>query len=75
MATPLDTLKTHLHLGESVGHISRMPIYGRIAGKGSEMVASDSCSADFICSLAHHQLAYPGRISRQLFAIAGISIC
>ncbi len=39
MATPLDTLKTQLHLGLSVGEIKNMPIYGRLAGKGSEMVA------------------------------------
>lgn len=39
MATPLDTLKTQLHLGLSVDHIRDMPIYGRLAGKGSEMVA------------------------------------
>ena len=39
MATPLDTLKTHLHLEESVRHILSMPIYGRIAGHGSEMAA------------------------------------
>ena len=39
MATPLDTLKTHLHLGESVGQIFNLPIYGWIAGHGSEMVA------------------------------------
>jgi len=39
MATPLDNLKTHLHLDESVRHILNMPIYGQIAGHGSEMVA------------------------------------
>jgi electron transport complex protein RnfD len=39
MATPLDTLKTQLHLGLSVADIRDMPIFGRLAGKGSEMVA------------------------------------
>lgn len=39
MATALDTLKTQLHLGLSVSDIRDMPIYGRLAGKGSEMVA------------------------------------
>jgi H+/Na+-translocating ferredoxin:NAD+ oxidoreductase subunit D len=39
MATPLDNLKTHLHLGQSVPQILDMPIYGLIAGRGSEMVA------------------------------------
>jgi len=38
-ATPLDTLKTQLHLDRPVGDIFAMPIYGHIAGKGSEMVA------------------------------------
>jgi Na+-translocating ferredoxin:NAD+ oxidoreductase subunit D len=39
MATPLDTLKTHLHLDESIRQIFDMPIYGHLAGHGSEMVA------------------------------------
>ena len=39
MATPLDTLKTHLHLDQSVRQILDMPIYGQLAGHGIEMVA------------------------------------
>lgn len=39
MATPLDTLKTHLHLDRPVADIFAMPIYGYLAGKGSEIVA------------------------------------
>lgn len=39
-ATPLDTLKTQLHLDRAVTDIFSMPIYGHIAGKGSEMVAA-----------------------------------
>jgi Na+-translocating ferredoxin:NAD+ oxidoreductase subunit D len=39
MATPLDTLKTHLHLEETVQQIFHMPIYGQIGGHGSEMIA------------------------------------
>lgn len=39
MATPLDTLKTQLHLGLAVNDIRAMPIYGSLSGKGSEMVA------------------------------------
>lgn len=39
MATPLDTLKTQLHLDRSVVEILDMPIFGRMAGQGSEMVA------------------------------------
>ncbi len=39
MATPLDTLKTQLHLGVAIGEIRNMPIYGHLAGKGGEMMA------------------------------------
>ena len=39
MATPLDTLKTQLHLAHPLQEIMTMPIYGYLAGKGSEMVA------------------------------------
>ncbi|MDD5058499.1 MAG: RnfABCDGE type electron transport complex subunit D [Sideroxydans sp.] len=39
MATPLDTLKTQLHLGLSVDVIRDMPIFGYLGGKGGEMVA------------------------------------
>ncbi len=38
-ATPLDTLKTQLHLERHVADIMNMPVYGYLAGKGSEMVA------------------------------------
>jgi electron transport complex protein RnfD len=38
-ATPLDTLKTQLHLGLSVNEIREMPIYGFLGGKGGEVVA------------------------------------
>jgi electron transport complex protein RnfD len=39
MATPLDTLKTQLHLAHPVSEILTQPIFGRLAGHGSEMVA------------------------------------
>jgi electron transport complex protein RnfD len=39
MATPLDTLKTQLHLGISVNDIREMKIFSYLSGKGSEMVA------------------------------------
>jgi electron transport complex protein RnfD len=39
MATPLDTLKTQLHLGLSVADIRDMKIFSHLSGKGSEMVA------------------------------------
>lgn len=39
MATPLDTLRTHLSLDEPVKQILDLPIFGNLAGHGSEMVA------------------------------------
>ena len=39
-ATPLDTLKTQLHLDRPVADIFSQPIYGVIGGKGSEWVAA-----------------------------------
>jgi len=40
MATPLDALKTHLlHFGGPAEKILELPIYGRLAGQGSELVA------------------------------------
>ena len=39
MATPLDTLKTQLHMNGQMKSILEMPIYGRIAGVGSEWVS------------------------------------
>jgi len=39
-ATPLDTLKTQLHLGLAVNAIRDMPIYGYLAGKGGEVVVT-----------------------------------
>ncbi len=39
MATPLDTLKTQLHMNGQMQSILEMPIYGRVAGVGSEWVS------------------------------------
>ncbi|MBI5625688.1 MAG: RnfABCDGE type electron transport complex subunit D, partial [Nitrosomonadales bacterium] len=39
MATPLDTLRTRLALDEQVKQILDLPIFGNLAGHGSEMVA------------------------------------
>ncbi len=39
MATPLDTLKTQLHLAQPLEQILSQPIFGYLAGKGSEIVA------------------------------------
>ena len=73
MATPLDNLKTHLHLEESVQHILNMPIYGQIAGHGSEMVAWGFLFGGLYLLASriiswHIPFAYLGT----LFAIAGI---
>ena len=40
MATPLDTLKTQLHMNGQVQTILHMPIYGHLAGTGSEWVCA-----------------------------------
>uniref|UniRef100_E6QNE1 Putative inner membrane oxidoreductase n=1 Tax=mine drainage metagenome TaxID=410659 RepID=E6QNE1_9ZZZZ len=39
MATPLDTLKTQLHLALPANEILTQPIFGHLAGHGSEMIA------------------------------------
>lgn len=38
-ATPLDTIRTQLHLNHSVSQTSHMPIFGMLGGKGSEIIA------------------------------------
>ena len=38
-ATPLDTLRTQLHLHRPLAGVFNLPIFGHIAGKGSEWVA------------------------------------
>ncbi len=39
MATPLDTLKTQLHLDHTVDEIKSAPIFSTLSGKGSEIIA------------------------------------
>ncbi|NNM82303.1 MAG: electron transport complex subunit RsxD [Burkholderiales bacterium] len=39
-ATPLDTLKTQLHMERPIGEILSMPIYGAMGGKGGEWMAA-----------------------------------
>lgn len=39
MATPLDTLRTQLQLQHTVQEALNMPIFGRLGGKGSEVIA------------------------------------
>jgi electron transport complex protein RnfD len=73
MATPLDTLKTHLHLDEPVKQILALPIYGRLAGHGSEMVAAGFVLGGIYLLMTriiswHIPVAYLGT----LFVTAGI---
>lgn len=73
MATPLDTLKTHLHLGQSVREILDMPIYGQFGGHGGEMVAWGFLFGGIYLLATriiswHIPVAYLGT----LFAVAGI---
>jgi electron transport complex protein RnfD len=39
MATPLDTLKTQLHLDRTVGEIQSAAIFSTLSGKGTEIIA------------------------------------
>lgn len=73
MATPLDTLKTHLHLNESVSQILTMPIYGRLAGHGSEMVAAGFLLGGiYLIAMRIISWHIPVFYLGSLFAIAGI---
>ena len=73
MATPLDTLKTQLHLGLSVNDIRDMPIYGRLAGKGSEMVAIGfAIGGLYLMSIRIISWHLPVAFLAALFVTAGI---
>jgi len=73
MATPLDTLKTQLHLGLSVHDIRDMPIYGHLAGKGSEMVAIGfAIGGLYLMSIRIISWHLPVAFLAALFATAGI---
>ncbi len=73
MATPLDTLKTQLHLGLSVNDIRDMPIYGHLAGKGSEMVAIGfAIGGLYLLSIRIISWHLPVAFLATLFATAGI---
>lgn len=73
-ATPLDTLKTQLHLGVAVSEIRELPIYGHLAGKGTEMVAVAYALGGLYMMYTrviswHTPVVYLGT----LFAVAGIA--
>jgi electron transport complex protein RnfD len=73
MATPLDTLKTQLHLGLSVNDIRDMPIYGHLAGKGSEMVAIGfAIGGLYLLSIRIISWHLPVAFLATLFATAGL---
>ena len=72
-ATPLDTLKTQLHLERPITNIFNLPIYGVLAGKGSEMIALGCFIGGVYLLLAriitwHIPVAFLGT----LFTLAGI---
>ena len=72
-ATPLDTLKTQLHMARPIADILNMPIYGYLAGKGSEVVALGLFAGGIYLLLAriitwHIPVAFLGT----LFAMAGL---
>lgn len=73
MATPLDTLKTQLHLNGQVKEILDMPIYGRMAGIGSEWVAAGFVLGGFYL-LARRLISWhiPAAYLATLFITAGI---
>ncbi len=73
MATPLDTLKTRLHLDESITQILGMPIFGYLAGHGSEMVALGFVLGG-VYMLMNRVITWhvPVVYLASLFAIAGI---
>lgn len=73
MATPLDTLKTQLHLSLSVDEIRNMPIFGHLAGKGSEMVAIGFAIGGVYLLLARIiSWHLPVAFLASLFATAGV---
>ena len=73
MATPLDTLKTQLHLGLQVDDIRNMPIYGYLAGKGGEMVALGFAIGGIYMIFARIiNWVVPAVYLGSLFVIAGI---
>lgn len=73
MATPLDTLKTQLHGGHAIADIVQMPIFGYLAGHGSEMVAL-AYVAGGLYLLANRIISWhlPAAFLLTLFATAGV---
>jgi electron transport complex protein RnfD len=73
MATPLDTLKTQLHLNSQVKTILEMPIFGHLAGKGSEGIATGFLLGGFYL-LAKRLISWhiPAAFLLTLFLTAGI---
>ena len=73
MATPLDTLKTQLHMNGQIDKILGMPIYGHLGGVGSEWVAA-AFLAGGLFLLAQRIISWhiPAAFLISLFATAGV---
>jgi electron transport complex protein RnfD len=73
MATPLDTLKTQLHMNAQMKTILDMPIYGTLAGKGSEWVSAGFLAGGLYL-FAKNIISWhiPAAFLATLFVIAGI---
>lgn len=72
-ATPLDTLKTQLHLERPLQQIMQLPIYGALAGKGSELVALGYLlGGAYLLSQRIITWHIPAAFLATLFATAGI---
>jgi electron transport complex protein RnfD len=73
MATPLDTLKTHLGQNEPINQILAMPIFSQLGGHGSEMVAIGFLLGG-IYLLATKIISWhlPAAYLGSLFVIAGV---
>ena len=73
MSTPLDTLKTRLHLDEPVSQILGSPIYGYLGGKGSEIVAAGFLLGGlYLLAVRIISWHIPVAFLATLFAVAGI---
>ncbi|MFA6061001.1 MAG: electron transport complex subunit RsxD [Gallionella sp.] len=73
MATPLDTLKTQLHGSVNINEIMQMPIFGQLAGEGSEAVAW-AFLAGGLYLLASRVISWhiPAAYLTTLFVLAGL---
>ena len=73
MATPLDTLKTQLHMNGNINEIIQVPIFGQLAGQGSEAVALGFLAGG-VYLIASRIISWhiPAAFLTTLFASAGL---